>query len=81
MDLAKAYAIRAQKEKDERIASERERQAEAARKREGKLKLAELLKRATLNDAASRGRAAFRVRRQDPAGPRHRRTAQGAERR
>ncbi len=53
MDLAKAYAIRAQKEKDERIASERERQAEAARKREGKLKLAELLKLATLNDAAA----------------------------
>ena len=53
MELAKAYAIRAQKEKDERIASERERQAEAARKREGKLKLAELLKLATLNDAAA----------------------------
>jgi uncharacterized protein YaiL (DUF2058 family) len=53
MDLAKAYAIRAQKEKDERIASERERQAEAARKREGKLKLAELLKLATLNDAGA----------------------------
>ena len=51
MDLAKAYAIRAQKEKDERIAAERERQAEAQRKREGKLKLAELLKTATLNDA------------------------------
>lgn len=50
MDLAKAYAIRAQKEKDERIAAERERQAEAERKREGKLKLADLLKTATLND-------------------------------
>lgn len=51
MDLAKAYAIRAQKEKDERIAAEKARQEEAQRKREGKLKLAELLKTATLNDA------------------------------
>lgn len=53
MDLAKAYAIRAQKEKDERIAAERARQEEAQRKREGKLKLAELLKVATLNDASA----------------------------
>jgi uncharacterized protein YaiL (DUF2058 family) len=53
MDLAKAYAIRAQKEKDERIAAERERQLEAQRRREGKAKLAELLKTATLNDAAA----------------------------
>jgi uncharacterized protein YaiL (DUF2058 family) len=51
MDLAKAYAIRAQKEKDERIAAEKARQEEAARRREGKLKLAELLKTASLNDA------------------------------
>ena len=49
MDLAKAYAIRAQKEKDERIEAERQRQLEAQRRREGKLKLAELLKTATLN--------------------------------
>lgn len=53
MDLAKAYAIRAQKEKDERIAAERERQIEAQRRREGKAKLAELLKIATLNDPAA----------------------------
>jgi uncharacterized protein YaiL (DUF2058 family) len=53
MDLAKAYAIRAQKEKDERIAAERARQEEAARRREGKQKLAELLKTAALNDAAA----------------------------
>jgi uncharacterized protein YaiL (DUF2058 family) len=53
MDLAKAYAIRAQREKDERIAAERERQLEAQRRREGKLKLAELLKTATLNDPAA----------------------------
>ncbi len=51
MDLAKAYAIRAQKEKDERIAAEKARQEEAARRREGKVKLAELLKTASLNDA------------------------------
>jgi uncharacterized protein len=53
MDLAKAYAIRAQKEKDERIAAEQARQAEAARRREGKLKLAELLQTASLNDPAA----------------------------
>jgi uncharacterized protein YaiL (DUF2058 family) len=51
MDLAKAYAIRAQKEKDERIAAEQARQAEAAKRREGKAKLAELLKTASLNVA------------------------------
>jgi uncharacterized protein YaiL (DUF2058 family) len=51
MDLAKAYAIRAQKEKDERIAAEKLRQEEAARRREGKGKLAELLKTASLNVA------------------------------
>lgn len=49
MDLAKAYAIRAQKEKDERIAAEKQRQDEAAKRREGKAKLAELLKTASLN--------------------------------
>jgi uncharacterized protein len=51
MDLAKAYAIRAQKEKDERIAAEKVRQEEAAKRREGKAKLAELLKTASLNAA------------------------------
>jgi uncharacterized protein YaiL (DUF2058 family) len=50
MDLGKAYAIRAQKEKEERIAQEKARQEEAQRKREGKQKLAELLKTATLNE-------------------------------
>lgn len=53
MDLAKAYAIRAQKEKDERIAAEQQRQVEAQRRREGKLKLIELLKTASLNDPAA----------------------------
>lgn len=50
MDLAKAYAIRSQTEKNERIAAEKERQEQAQRRREGKLKLAELLKTAALND-------------------------------
>ncbi len=53
MDLAKAYAIRAQKEKDERIAAEQARQEEARLRREGKLKLAELLASSTLNDPAA----------------------------
>jgi uncharacterized protein YaiL (DUF2058 family) len=53
MDLGKAYAIRAQKEKDERIAAEKQRQEEAQRKREGKARLASFLKSAALNDAAA----------------------------
>ncbi len=52
-DLARAYAMRAQKEKDERIAAERERQEEARRRREGKAKLAELLQRVRRNDEAA----------------------------
>ena len=51
IDLAKAYAIRSQREKDERIAAEKLKQEEAARRREGKVKLTELLKTASLNDA------------------------------
>ncbi|MCL1633758.1 DUF2058 family protein [Luteimonas sp. SX5] len=50
IDLAKAYAIRAQKEKDERIEAERLRQEEARKRREAKAKLAELLKDKALND-------------------------------
>ncbi len=50
IDLAKAYAIRAQKEKDERIEAERQRQEEARQRREAKAKLAELLKDKALND-------------------------------
>lgn len=50
IDLAKAYAIRAQKEKDERIQAERQRQEEARQRREAKAKLAELLKDKALND-------------------------------
>lgn len=50
IDLAKAYAIRAQKEKDERIEAERLRQEEARKRREAKAKLVELLKDKALND-------------------------------
>ncbi|MGS7838138.1 DUF2058 domain-containing protein [Stenotrophomonas maltophilia] len=53
MDLAKAYAIRAQREKEERIETERLKQEEARVRREAKAKLEELLKDKSLNaDAA-----------------------------
>lgn len=51
IDLAKAYAIRAQKEKDERIEAERVKQEEARVRREAKAKLSELLKDKGLNIA------------------------------
>jgi uncharacterized protein YaiL (DUF2058 family) len=51
MDLAKAYAIRAQREKDERIEAERRKQEEARQRREAKAKLAELLQGQALNAA------------------------------
>ena len=50
IDLAKAYAIRAQKEKDERIEAERLKQEQARERREAKTKLADLLKDQGLND-------------------------------
>ena len=50
MDLAKAYAIRAQREKEERIEAERLKQEEARLRREAKAKLAELVKDKALND-------------------------------
>lgn len=50
IDLAKAYAIRAQKEKDERIEAERLKQEEARKRREAKAKLEVLLKDKALND-------------------------------
>jgi len=50
IDLGKAYAIRAQKEKEERIEAERLKQEEARLRREAKAKLAELLKGQGLND-------------------------------
>jgi uncharacterized protein YaiL (DUF2058 family) len=51
IDLAKAYAIRAQREKDERIEAERLKQEEARLRREAKAKLAEFLVGKSLNAA------------------------------
>jgi uncharacterized protein YaiL (DUF2058 family) len=50
-DLGKAFALRAQHEKDERIAAEKAKQEEARIRREARAKLAELLKDKALNDA------------------------------
>jgi uncharacterized protein YaiL (DUF2058 family) len=50
IDLGKAYALRAQKEKDERIAAEAARQEEARQRREARAKLGEFLKDKSLND-------------------------------
>jgi len=50
IDLAKAYAIRAQREKDERIAAEAARQEEARLRREARAKLTEFLKDKALNE-------------------------------
>ena len=49
IDLAKAYAIRAQKEKDERIEAERLKQAAARERREARARLATLLDGKALN--------------------------------
>ena len=51
MDLAKAYAIRAQKEKEERIEAERLKQEQGRLRREAKAAVEVLLKDKTLNDA------------------------------
>ena len=51
MDLGKAYAIRAQKEKEERIEAERAKQEEARVRREARAKLVEFLKDKALNIA------------------------------
>lgn len=51
IDLAKAYALRAQREKDERIAAEAAKQEEARKRREARAKLTELVKGKTLNAA------------------------------
>lgn len=51
IDLAKAYAIRAQREKEERIEAERLKQEAARARREAKAKLAALLKDKALNVA------------------------------
>lgn len=53
IDLAKAYAIRAHKEKEERIEAERLKQEEAKLRREAKAKLAELVKDRGLNDKSA----------------------------
>lgn len=53
IDLAKAYAIRAQKEKDDRIEAERQKQEEARLRREAKARLESLLKDQALNDPAA----------------------------
>lgn len=51
IDLAKAYAIRAQREKEERVAAEAARQEEARLRREAKARLAEFIKDKALNAA------------------------------
>ncbi|KGM57283.1 nucleoprotein/polynucleotide-associated enzyme [Lysobacter arseniciresistens ZS79] len=51
IDLAKAYAIRAQREKDERIAAEKAKQEEARQRREARARLAGLVKDKALNAA------------------------------
>ncbi len=51
IDLAKAYAIRAQKEKDERIEAERVKQEEARLRREARAKLEAFLKDKAQNAA------------------------------
>lgn len=51
IDLAKAYAIRAQKEKDERIEAERQKQEAARLRREARARLAQFLEGKPLNAA------------------------------
>ena len=51
IDLAKAYAIRAQKEKEERIEAERLKQEEARQRREAKARLEAFLQGKALNAA------------------------------
>ncbi len=53
IDLAKAYAIRAQREKDERIQAERLKQEEARLRREARAKVDVLIEGKTLNDPAA----------------------------
>ncbi|MEN1926888.1 DUF2058 family protein [Luteimonas sp. MJ293] len=49
IDLAKAYAIRAQREKEERIRAEQQKQEEARKRREARARLTALLEGKTLN--------------------------------
>nr|WP_026010352.1 MULTISPECIES: DUF2058 family protein [Pseudoxanthomonas] len=53
IDLGKAWALRAQQEKQERIEAEQRRQEEARQRREARAKLEELLKDKVLNDEAA----------------------------
>ena len=53
IDLAKAYAIRSQREKEERIEAERLKQEEARQRREARARLEVLLKDKALNDASA----------------------------
>ena len=53
IDLAKAYAIRAQREKDERIEAERRKQEQSRLRREAKAAVAALVKDRVLNDPAA----------------------------
>ncbi|MEO8161193.1 MAG: DUF2058 family protein [Arenimonas sp.] len=52
-DLGKAYALRAQQEKDERIAAEAAKQEQARLRREARAKLTVLLQGKSLNDSAA----------------------------
>ena len=49
--MGKAYALRAQREKDERIAAEAAKQEEARKRREARTRLTELVKDKALNTA------------------------------
>ena len=53
MDLGKAYALRAEQEKQERIEAERQKQEQARQRREAKARLAVLLQGKALNDPAA----------------------------
>lgn len=53
IDLAKAYAIRAQKEKEERIEAERQKQEAARLRREARERLAAYLQGKALNDPSA----------------------------
>lgn len=53
IDLAKAYALRAQQEKRERLQAEQRKQEQARQRREARAKLEALLKGQTLNDPAA----------------------------
>jgi uncharacterized protein YaiL (DUF2058 family) len=53
MDLGKAYALRAEQEKQERIEAERQKQEQARQRREAKARLAVLLQGKALNDPSA----------------------------